>query len=217
MPQIEVTDAAFPHLLYTPENLDARDDWPLIIFLHGSGERGTDLSLVRKWGPPKYLDDGNNLEAIVVSPQCPLDIRWEALAEKVGQFIDEIIDMHPINPHKVSITGFSMGGQGTWAVAKTFPEKFAAVAPVGGRTPDEGYFSRDVHVIKDKPLWIFHGEQDEKVDVKYSDQILVFLKGYSASNLQYTRYTQGNHGDTSDYTYTNTELYDWLLEHELDT
>jgi predicted peptidase len=216
MPQVVITDKqfVFPHLLYTPDNLADDSKLPLIVFLHGVGERGTDPTLVMKWSLPRYLHEGNALSAIVVSPQCPEDTKWELIPERILEFIDSIIETQPVDTNRVYLTGFSMGGRGTWAVAIDALDKFAALAPVAGRIPTRDDFLDKVCVLKDKPIWIFHGAMDTAVAVENSDTIVQTLRDCGASNLKYTRYDDADHGQASDRAYSNTELYDWLLQHD---
>jgi len=211
MPQIPITDGILPYLLYTPDNFDTQAEWPLIVLLHGSGERGSDLDLVRKWGIPKYLDAGNELPAIVISPQCPTDQRWSLMTDTVRAFIYKTLADHPVNLQRVYLTGFSMGGQGTWVVAVESPEMFAAVVPVAGRIPPQEDFLDNLCVLQDKPLWVFHGAKDEAVEIENSDTLVQTLRDCGATNLQYTRYPDAGHGEASDWTYSNAELYEWLF------
>jgi predicted peptidase len=213
MPQIAVTEGVLPHLFYTPGNV-ASDALPLIVFLHGVGERGTDPNLVRKWSLPKFLDMGNELPVIALSPQCPMDTRWDFIADSVLELVDNIVAAHPVNPQRIYLTGFSMGGRGTWAIAVQTPDKFAAYAPVAGRIPEMDGFLDKVCVLKDKPIWVFHGVKDEAVEVANSDTLVQTLRDCGASNLKYTRYDDAGHGEASDWTYSNMEFYDWLLQHE---
>ena len=219
MPQIAITNTQFifPHLLYVPDNLAEGDKLPLIVFLHGIGERGTDPTLVRKWSLPRYLDEGNELPAIVVSPQCPEDTKWEFIPEKIIEFVDSIIATQPIDINRLYLTGFSMGGRGTWAVAVHAPEKFTALAPVAGRIPVKEGFLNEVCVLKNKPIWVFHGALDTAVEVENSDTIVQILRDCGAANLKYTRYDDANHGQASDRAYSNIELYDWLLKYDSST
>jgi predicted peptidase len=219
MPQIAITDSqfAFPYLLYTPDNFAEGDKLPLIVFLHGVGERGTDPNLVLKWSLPRYLHEGNELPAIVVSPQCAEDTKWEFIPEKIVEFTDSIIATQPVNTNRVYLTGFSMGGRGTWAVAVHAPEKFAALAPVAGRIPVKDGFLDEVCVLKDKPIWVFHGAMDTAVEVENSDTTVQTLRECGATNLKYTRYDDADHGQASDRTYSSPEFYDWLLQHDTST
>ena len=126
----------YRYLLYNPssEVKEKKTKWPLLIFLHGRGERGNNLDLVKKHGPPKILEN-KDLPFIIASPQCPrTDLWWKP--DVVAGLVDELLGKYPVDPDKVYLTGLSQGGFGTWATAARHPEKFAAVAPVcgGGKT-----------------------------------------------------------------------------------
>ena len=117
---------------------DGYDDggraWPLVLFLHGAGERGDDLSRVMVHGPTRRVAEGHRFPFVLVAPQAPEGAWWDAAA--LGALLDEVERTYRIDPDRVMVTGLSMGGFGAWALAETFPDRFAAVAPVcGGGTP----------------------------------------------------------------------------------
>jgi predicted peptidase len=201
-------DGILPHLLYQPENLKAKSKWPLLVFLHGIGERGLDPNLIRKYSLPKFLDEGLEIPFIVYAPQCPDLHSWPELTESVVSGTKAITNQFAISEQY--LTGFSMGARGLWALVVKQPEAFMAYAPVAGRIPYEGFLEQ-LAVIKDRPLWVFHGAKDEAVPVENSDEIIAKLRELAASNLQYTRYDDANHGEASDFAYQNEELYTWFL------
>ncbi len=84
------------YLLYLPEDYDSKESWPLVLFLHGSGERGNDLNLVKKHGPPKLIAEGKDFPCIIVSPQCPAGKSWEAFV--LTALLDEIGSSHIVDP-----------------------------------------------------------------------------------------------------------------------
>lgn len=204
-------DGILPHLLYQPEKLKAQSNWPLLVFLHGLGERGLDPNLVRKYGLPKYLDKGMEIPFIVYAPQCPDLHNWDELCESILAGTRAICSQFPINVQY--LTGFSMGARGLWTLAVKEPDAFAAYAPVAGRIPYDGFLEQ-VNKIKDKPIWVFHGAKDEPVPVENSDNIVAKLREAGASKLKYTRYEDANHGEASDTSYQNEALYRWFLEQE---
>jgi len=118
------------YLLYLPEKYPKkRELYPLILFLHGAGERGTNLELVKMHGPPK-LAENQDFPFIIVSPQCPLNQRWNV--ELLHELLENIMVQYQVDPHRIYLTGLSMGGYGTWALAAAHPDKFAAIAPICG-------------------------------------------------------------------------------------
>ena len=210
MKRFDFLDAELPYALYTPDTLETDTALPLILFLHGRGERGTDLALVNKWGVPKYLDLGNDIPAIVLAPQCPETAEnWTFVLDKVVSILDTVESDYGIS--RTHICGFSMGGHGTQYMAVTYPERFTAVAPVATYMYPTADITDKVCVLKDKPLWIFHSEADF-VPVAHSDDVVEKLRECNASNLQYTRYTEPDHTETADLVFLDEEFYQWILK-----
>lgn len=198
-----------PYALYTPEVIDPDIALPLILFLHGLGERGTDLALVDKWGVPKYIEQGNELSAIVLAPQCPdTSENWTAHIGRIISLIDSIEAEYNIS--KTHICGFSMGGHGTQYTAVHYPDRFTAIAPVATYMYPSADINDEVCVLKDKALWIFHSEADF-VPVAHSDTVVSKLRDCHASNLTYTRYTEPDHTQTADLAFLDEEFYRWIL------
>ncbi|HPU34142.1 MAG TPA: PHB depolymerase family esterase [Phycisphaerae bacterium] len=195
------------YLLYLPEGYDKDPDkkWPLILFLHGAGERGDNLEKVKIHGPPKLVEHGRKLPFIVVSPQCPADSWWEPVS--LNALLDEVQDRHRVDPDRIYVTGLSMGGFGTWDLATRYPERFAAIAPICG-----GGNKLLVGRIKNVPVWAFHGDADPVVPVKRTDEMVEALKR-AGGNVKYTCYPGVQH-DSWTATYNNPELYEWFLSHK---
>lgn len=191
-------------LLYLPEGYEENEKWPLLFFLHGAGERGTDLNLVKKHGPPKLIEAGKEFPFLVVSPQCPQETRWAA--EDLVALANHIIEIHNVDPDRFYITGLSMGGAGTWSLAGAMPDQVAAIAPICGRANPQV-----VEKIKEIPAWVFHGAKDTAVELSNSEQMVQLLKE-QGSQPKFTIYPEAKH-DSWTETYENQELYDWLLSH----
>jgi predicted peptidase len=201
-----VKTVAYDLLVYTPKALqDEKKLWPLIIFLHGSGERGNDPNRLKVHSLPKIIDKDEEFPFIVVSPQCPDGKRWNA--ESLNMMLDEVLTKLPVDTNRIYLTGLSMGGYGTWKFAIAYPERFAAVAPVCGW----GHLE-DVEKLKDKPVWIFHGAKDNVVPPSESEKMVQFLEKFGSTKLKFTLYPNANH-NAWDATYSNKELYDWFLQH----
>ena len=199
--EFQTTDYLMKYLLYLPEGYDARDNWPLMIFLHGSGERGDDLELVKKHGPPKLALE-MNFPLIILSPQCRAGSRWET--KPLIELIDHILSELPVNRRKIYLTGLSMGGFGTWDLAAAFPDYFAAIVPIcGGGNPS------DACKMKDIPAWVFHGQDDKVVPVEKSQEMVDALKN-CGGRVKFTVYPDTGH-DSWTKTYANPKLYEWLL------
>ena len=142
------------YLRYLPPNYDKQDSWPLLLFLHGAGERGEDLDLVKVHGPPKLISQGTDFPFIVISPQSPKDRWWRP--NELTALLDDVAKNYKVDEDRICVTGLSMGGFGTWALAAYTPRRFAALAPIcGGGEP---YWARR---FKHVPTWVFHGGQDK--------------------------------------------------------
>lgn len=207
---VEVTDASGRRhrlLLYLPDaaaNAEAREKFPLLLFLHGSGERGDDISKVKIHGPPKLIDQGRDFPFIVASPQLPSGARWEA--EALSGLLEALVDETPANPDRIYVTGLSLGGHGTWALAAAHPERIAAIAPISGAGAPI-----TAGALKDMPIWSFHGALDDIVEPgRNISMVEAVNKSGGAARL--TLYPDLGH-DAWTRTYDNPELYDWLLTH----
>ena len=144
------------YLLYQPKTV-AKEKLPLLIFLHGSGERGADLKLLHKNNLPKRLDAMADLPYIAVAPQCPAGKRWDDVA-LLDQFLDHLLATLPVDRDRVVLTGLSLGGFGTWKWGAARPERFAGLAPVCGAGD-----ANTVGSLKGMPVWAFHGDKDPAV------------------------------------------------------
>jgi predicted peptidase len=192
------------YLLYLPDGYGKEDKaWPLLLFLHGAGETGNDLSMVKKHGPPKLIDAGKSYPFIVVSPQASRR-GWDAAT--LSALVDDVATNYKVDKDRLYVTGLSMGGFGTWALAAAYPDKFAAIAPIcGGGDPVSA------KKLKDLPIWVFHGAKDSVVPVKSSETMVQALKDAGAENVKFTVYPEANH-DSWTETYNNPELYEWFLK-----
>ena len=149
--------------LHLPKGYDSAPDkaWPVLLFLHGAGERGDNLDLVTKHGPPKLVRQGKDLPFIIVSPQCPKNELWDNA--NLVALLDHVLDTHRCDKSRVYLTGLSMGGFGTFALGLAHPEKFAAMAPIcGGGEWIRVYGARRAkpEAFKTLAVWAFHGLKD---------------------------------------------------------
>lgn len=180
-----------------------RTRYPLVIFLHGSGERGSDLNMVKKHGPPKLVEQGKEFPFVVCSPQCPEGERWST--DTLNGMLDYLLKTYRIDRDRVYLTGLSMGGFGSWTWVAENPERFAAVVPIcGGGDP------KSVERFKSVPLWAFHGVKDPVVPVDATTRMIDALKAIGA-NPKLTLYPEAGH-DSWTETYNNPELWEWLLK-----
>lgn len=197
------------YLLYLPKDYYSTDKkFPLVLFLHGAGERGNDLQKVKMHGPPKLIENGEEFPFILVAPQCPEGKRWTHFLLELSLLINEVQTDYRVDSFRVYLTGLSMGGQGTWALAMYQPSKFAALAPICGWTD-----TFEVCNLKDIPIWVFHGAQDLVVPIKHSEEIVETLKKCGSNKIKFTIYPEANH-DSWTETYNNSEFYEWLLSNK---
>lgn len=184
--------------------------WPLVLFLHGRGERGTDLHRVRTYGIAKVVEETPTADYIAISPQCPLTHEWPDLIDTLGRLLDQATTHLPVDGDRVYLTGLSMGARGGWLLAVTQPARFAALALICGRIPTADFLERVV-VLKDKPIWVFHGAKDPVVPVENSEKIVAALQA-AGGQPRLTIYPDADH-DAWTATYNNPELYTWLFSH----
>lgn len=200
----------YGYLLFTPSNTELQENgkFPLIVFLHGAGERGDSINLVKVHGPPKLVEKNKEFPFIVLSPQCAEGDWWEA--NRVDMLIDQVIKEHPVDRDRIYLTGLSMGGFGSWDLAQLRPERFAAVAPICGGSRTNAFMAGK---MKDVPTWTFHGAMDSVVPLEGTTRIVKALKSIEA-DVRYTIYPMAGH-DSWTETYDNPELYSWFLSHRL--
>jgi len=204
-----------PYLLYLPDDYEnSEQDVPLILFLHGKGERGNTLEAVKKHGLPKKIEVGEDLPFIVIAPQCPMNSNWEYHLSALKQLVDSICDSHRVDTSRVYLTGLSMGGSGTWSLATEYPDLFTAILPICGRERNELDYPERLQSLKNTPVWCFHGGADPVVPVESSIYLTDNLKAYGGQP-KLTIY-QGVTHDSWTQTYNNPEIYAWLLKHHRD-
>lgn len=195
------------YLTYLPTNFkeEFNKHWPLIMFLHGVGERGDDIEIVKRNGLPKAIEEGMQIPFIIIAPQCPKNQSW--LPEQIKKVIDEVIEKYPIDDKRIYLTGLSMGGFGTFKTAITYNNIFAAIAPICG-----GGFVYDAYKIKNIPTWVFHGAKDQVVPISKSEDMVKALEKLNAP-VKFTIYPEADH-DSWTEAYNNPELYDWFLDNK---
>lgn len=210
------------YLLYLPDGYWDDEDrlWPMIFFLHGAGGDDNDSSFVMSMGLPEVLyagDQPDDFPFVVVSPQAFPNTAWwvgDTLAI-LNALIEEVISIYRVDPDRVYLTGLSMGGYGSWILATTYPEKFAAMVSVSG----SGYRTsvipgKDILCkLKDIPVWAIHGAQD-MISALEPNKIFVFaLKSMCLGEVKWTVYDDLGHGGTYRKAYRDPAIYKWMLEH----
>ena len=188
----------------TPEKKDVK--WPLLLFLHGGGERGDNLELVKKHGPPKIVEQKKDFPFVTVSPQCPAEKQWNA--DELAKLVDHVANTYQIDSKRMYVTGLSLGGAGTWDLLAKHPGKFAAAVPICG--PGDPAAAEK---MKATPIWVFHGAKDQGVPIAKSEEMVEALKK-AGGTVKFTVYPEAGH-DSWTETYINEDVYKWLLEQKL--
>ncbi len=202
-------------LLYLPKDYRAVGGprWPLLLFLHGAGERGAELALVAKHGPPRLVAQKKEFPFVIVSPQCPAGQIWDDTV--LLALLDHVIARFRIDTRRVYLTGLSMGGYGTWSLGLKYPERFAAIAPVcgGGNYADILLAGPGrSRAMRSLGVWAFHGAKDTVVPPAESKVMVAALGKAGCHDVTLTLYPQIGH-DAHTETYNNPKLYEWFLSH----
>lgn len=216
--QAEVTrDVSGKYALFLPEQY-GKDNirLPLILFLHGSGERGVDLEKVKKLGVPRVAMKQKGFPFIVLAPQCPPGRWWTDIevTEMVMAMLDEVTEKYLVDTDRIYLTGLSMGGFGTWWLAQQYPDRFAAIVPVcGGGNP---YLNER---LIDMPTKVYHGAKDTAVPAMLSQQMVNALRMFAAQKklrppVELIIYPDRGH-DAWTPAYDDTKLYEWLMQQTL--
>ena len=197
----------FGYVKYLPKDFSEDQKYPLVVFLHGAGERGDDLDAAMRHGFMKHVrEDGKEYPFIFVAPQCPAGKYWGCYTESLIAFIDYICDTLPIDRTRVYLTGLSMGGTGTYMLAMAAPEKFAAIAPVCG----SGIYWFG-EALRDIPVMMYHGDLDDIVPIEESVTMLraIHKRGGNAQ----LKILYGVTHRAWEAAYAGDELQNWLLSH----
>ena len=213
--------AEMNYLLYLPKNYGQDEDkrWPLILFLHGSGDDENDSASVMSFGLPEVLhkrDQPNEFPFIVVSPQAFSNTPWwiDNTPAVLIALLEEVINTYRVDPNRVYLTGISMGGYGSWHLATAYPDRFAAMISISGsgyRTPTVAA-QETLCALKDVPIWAIHGALDMISDPIASEMNMPALSD-CGGEVKWTLYESAGHLEAYWQAYRDPELYTWLLEH----
>lgn len=218
----------YRYQVYVPAQWTRKEKWPVILFLHGSGERGDDGLLQTEVGLPSAVRKKQaRFPAIIVVPQCRKDSWWndEAMEMMALRAFQQSVREFNGDPQRLYLTGLSMGGYGLWSMARNHPGKFAAYLPICGGILTPEVFRRTMNLPADPadvdlyaltaqkigktPVWIFHGDADTSVPVSESRKMYEALKA-AGGNVRYMEYPGVGH-NSWDRTYNNEEIITWLL------
>lgn len=209
--------------LLQPETVKAGRRYPLVLFLHGSGERGRDNARQLIWGAGTFIDQKNRRRypAYVVAPQCPEDERWvevhwalerHEMPEQpsrnmrlVMELLEELQRDLPVDARRLYVTGLSMGGYGTWDLISRMPDSFAAAVPVCG-----GGDEKQAEKLRDIPVWVFHGADDTTVPPERSRNMVNAIINAGGTKIRYTEYPGVGHGSWKP-AYADPELLRWMF------
>lgn len=192
-------------LIYLPAGYDRRP-WPLVVFLHGAGERGNDPNVLRRWGPFDAVESNIEMPAVIVGPQCLPGGEWEP--DSVVRFVEHAASTYQVDRERIYIIGYSMGGYGAWRTAAAHPKLFAAIVPVcGGGQPD------DAKALAHTPVWAFHGAKDDAVPVAQSERMIEAIRA-AGGEPRLTVIPDAGHGICNDVC-PRLDLWEWLFEQDL--
>ncbi len=211
-----------PYRLMKPENFDPAIKYPLVLFLHGADERGTDNKKQTIHGVPQLASKENREKypCFLIAPQCPENSKWAdvdwaadthtlpaAMSEPARltiELVESIANEYSIDKNRLYITGISMGGYGTWDLVARFPDLFAAAVPICGGA-DEATAAKIKHIH----IWVFHGAKDVTVQPERSRNMVAALEK-AGGNPKYTEYPNVGH-DSWNLAYRDPELFKWLI------
>jgi len=184
--------------------------------MHGIGECGTNIWKTTGHGPAEYIALHPNFPFIMVSPQCPVGHKWSD--DAILGVLDDVIDKYAADTNRAYLSGLSQGGFGFWSLATTYPDRFAAAAPISGGGDVLGLIicrfnkPRD-EALKALPIWAFHGGKDPVMAEAESERMVAALKAFGCKDIKLTVYPDAKH-DVWTQTYDRSELYEWFLKHE---
>lgn len=193
----------FKYIIKYPDCYKEGEKYPVIIFLHGAGSRGNDINILENNPYFNIVNNYSNFPFITVAPQCSNNT-WFDMFEQLKKFACKISDENFADKTRIYLMGASMGGYGTWQLAMSIPEVFAAIVPICG-----GGMYWNAGRLVNLPVWAFHGAKDTVV---FKEESIKMVDAVNAcgGNAKLTIYPENRHDAWSD-TYNNPEVFDWLL------
>ena len=201
------SNGSLPYLLSTISDT-IKQPAPLVLFLHGAHDRGTDINVLLKWGLPRFVDSSSSLPYIFAAPQLPEGETWVDRELDVIALLDDLIASQPIDPSQIILSGFSLGTAGAWHIAASNPRRFAGLVAVSGRVPKTLEASQ-LAALKEIPIQIFQGGKDEKLPIEDTQQIVDTLRGLGGK-VDFTVLPDGDHF-IADEVYSDPKLQQWLI------
>lgn len=189
---------------------EKHENMPLVVYLHGAGERGKNYEHIYRHGLAKAVAAGKEYNAVILCPQCPENYVWDGMVKELYDIINTVACEYKLDKTRIYITGSSMGGFGTYAMTQTYPDLFAAAAPVSA-----GGMSWRCPNLRTTPIKAYHGAKDFDVPVEYAKLMIAAVKKSGDGEL--VVFDELGHNDCIDYTYFHTDIIDWLLTHRKNT
>lgn len=205
--KIALESTALNYILTAPDDVKEGERLPLIVFLHGAGERGDDINLVKIYCVPKlFVNDPchKGLRAYTLSPQCPHNSTWIDYKRELISLIDSVIENNLIDRSRVSLCGISMGGFGTWEMAMTYSDRFYKIAPLCGGGMNWRAWSLKM------PIRVYHGRRDDVVPLCQSEAMVNSVKA-QGGDVEFTVYDDLSH-NCWDRAFEETDLIEWLVK-----
>jgi predicted peptidase len=212
---VTIESEKYAYCVYVPPEYTPDKPWPVILFLHGSGERGDDGFLQTEIGIGRALRRNYRMiPAIVVMPQCRPNQPWVGpMAVMALRCLEETSREYHLDPQRVYLTGLSLGGHGAWNIAAELPGRFAALLIICGFADlgeSTGEAARLAARLTNVPIWCFHGQKDDAVPVQKAREMVAAIKA-AGGKIEYVEYPDGTHG-IWDRVYDNREVWRWLFE-----
>ncbi len=203
----DTNNGSLPYL-FSPVSDNAKQPAPLVLFLHGGRDRGTDLNVLLKWGLPRFVDLSDSLPYVFAAPQIPAEQTWADRADDVLALLDELIASQPVDPGRVILAGFSLGSAGIWHIAALQSDRFAGLVPVSGRVP-KTLGESELAALKDIPVQIFQGGQDKNLPIQDTEDFVERLRKVGGK-VDLTILPDGDHF-IADEVYGDPKLQQWLV------
>ena len=195
-------DTPLNYYLYLPRQYGNGEAWPLLVFLHGRDQQGTDITRLKKHGPPHMVAKGEDLPFVMLAPQMIKP--KHAPLQDLTDLIDKIERTYRIDPSRIYLTGLSLGGSATWNLAAYTPERFAAIVPICGRGDPT-----TAATIARIPTWVFHGARDGIMKPELSWTMVNAIRA-AGGDPRFTLYPERGHLSWKP-AYADPELWQWLL------
>ncbi len=203
---VEFENETYAYCVYVPPEYTPQKPWPVVLFLHGSGERGRDGFRQTDVGIARAIRRHRDwIPAVVVMPQCRPNAGWVGpMAELALRCVEQTSQEYHLDPERVYLTGLSLGGAGVWYMGARLPGQFAALVPVCGFGD-----MRNAARLADIPIWCFHGSADKRVPVERSREMVAAIQA-AGGNVTYTEYEGGSH-NVWDRAFANPKFWQWLF------